>query len=407
MTERKRKFVIPFPKDNCKVETCSFDIGRVKKNVIPETFVDPKPVDLEFMLQTLPHQHPLSCELEKSLEHFIVGGMPSEVVDARQISAGLTEFTIKLTSSEGYGCRTWTVRVGGQGKGTDYIPALDRAPVAVRFVSPIAHADVDDTGFVSDYFWKNMDDSPSLLDITSRIIQLLNGPLSEYSRDKYDEALAYTLNKVNVVDQYKTMARHDSLVNDALASLDESWFVPGFISMMKSLKDSPSTWKTSPGALQVGFVENSSGIFSFDMFSLAFCDMLTEEIDTYEQSELPRRRPNTMNNYGLIVAEIGMHTLMSLLLDNYLTPLAEALFPAEPVAVGLDHHHSFVVQYNPFDGDKGLDMHHDSSEITFNVCLGRENFQGIELIRAIFYIIFFEYLLLPYNLINYFGGICC
>ena len=33
---------------------------------------------------------------------------------------------------------------------------------------------------------------------------------------------------------------------------------------------------------------------------------LVDEIDRYEASDLPRRRPNTMNKSGLIVNEIGM-----------------------------------------------------------------------------------------------------
>ena len=41
----------------------------------------------------------------------------------------------------------------------------------------------------------------------------------------------------------------------------------------------------------------------------------------------------------------------------------------------LDAHHSFVVQYKASlaqQGDAGLDMHHDASEATLNICLGRE-----------------------------------
>ena len=40
---------------------------------------------------------------------------------------------------------------------------------------------------------------------------------------------------------------------------------------------------------------------------------------------------------------------------------------------GLDHHHSFVVEYSAsMDKDTFLDMHHDSSECTLNVCLGKD-----------------------------------
>ena len=54
-------------------------------------------------------------------------------------------------------------------------------------------------------------------------------------------------------------------------------------------------------------------------------------------------------------------------------PLAAALYASEPFATSIDHHHSFVVEYSTAEGgDRGLDMHHDASEVTLNVCLGRE-----------------------------------
>jgi hypothetical protein len=37
----------------------------------------------------------------------------------------------------------------------------------------------------------------------------------------------------------------------------------------------------------------------------------------------------------------------------------------------LTTHHSFMVSYEP-DADLGLDMHTDDSDVTFNVCLGKE-----------------------------------
>jgi hypothetical protein len=88
-----------------------------------------------------------------------------------------------------------------------------------------------------------------------------------------------------------------------------------------------------------------------------------------------------MNNYGLVVNEMGMQPLMDGLLE-LLAPLANRLFSSEPVVHGLDHHHSFIVQYKSdnLKGDRGLDMHHDASEVTVNVCLGRDNFQGGDLL---------------------------
>ena len=52
--------------------------------------------------------------------------------------------------------------------------------------------------------------------------------------------------------------------------------------------------------------EEDGGIFSFDLFNPEFCDAFIEEVECFEGTSLPRRRPNTMNKAGLVVNEIGM-----------------------------------------------------------------------------------------------------
>lgn len=168
---------------------------------------------------------------------------------------------------------------------------------------------------------------------------------------------------------------------------DLSWLAPSFLLLMdamRTLADPRSTTEQLDSAEQEVshlVVENSPGIFSFDLFSSSFCDTLIEELDNYEASGYPQKRPNTMNNYGLIVNEMGLQSLMDSLLQ-LVEPLAQRVFAAEPVAYGLDHHHSFIVQYKSDHllGDRGLDMHHDASEVTLNVCLGRDGFQGGDLL---------------------------
>ena len=59
-------------------------------------------------------------------------------------------------------------------------------------------------------------------------------------------------------------------------------------------------------------------------------------------------------------------------------PIAGLLFPTQALeGQGFDGHHSFMVQYKAGQ-DLGLDMHTDDSDVTFNVCLGR-NFTGATL----------------------------
>lgn len=78
----------------------------------------------------------------------------------------------------------------------------------------------------------------------------------------------------------------------------------------------------------------------------------------------------------MIVDEIGLERLMDEVRLRLVCPLAEALFTAREHggAASLDHHHAFSVSYAPA-ADRYLDMHHDDSEVTLNVCLGKQ-FEG-------------------------------
>jgi len=121
--------------------------------------------------------------------------------------------------------------------------------------------------------------------------------------------------------------------------------------------------------------EEVDGVHSFALFSDDFCKMFLEELDSYYASGLPIDRPNSMNNYGIIVNNIGMQPVISAVQRAVLQPIASLLHPTQArEGRGFDGHHSFLVQYKAGQ-DLGLDMHTDDSDVTFNVCLGR-NFSG-------------------------------
>jgi hypothetical protein len=104
------------------------------------------------------------------------------------------------------------------------------------------------------------------------------------------------------------------------------------------------------------------GVYSFPVFTPQFCNRFLEELDSYRASGLPIRRPNSMNNYGIIVNEIGMKPMLDRFQAEILLPIASLLFPTE--GAQFDSHHSFMVQYKPNE-DLGLDMHTDDSDVTF------------------------------------------
>lgn len=75
-----------------------------------------------------------------------------------------------------------------------------------------------------------------------------------------------------------------------------------------------------------------------------------------------------MNNYGVILDEIGFTPFFDQLREIYISPIAKVLYPHE--GSELVGHHGFVVKYK-IGEDTKLDFHYDSSQVTINVCLGK------------------------------------
>lgn len=128
--------------------------------------------------------------------------------------------------------------------------------------------------------------------------------------------------------------------------------------------------------LKVVKKESEHGCYSFDLFKPDFCQKLLQEVEHFEKEGLPTTRPNSMNNYGLILDDIGFLPTITLIRKKIIAPLAAILYPNNGGG-DLDGHHSFIVQYS-IGGDDNLGFHHDSSDVTLNLCLGKE-FKGSEL----------------------------
>ncbi|KAJ7545400.1 hypothetical protein O6H91_09G117800 [Diphasiastrum complanatum] len=118
----------------------------------------------------------------------------------------------------------------------------------------------------------------------------------------------------------------------------------------------------------------SSGLFAFDMFEPRFCSLIMDEVEHFEnwaqEAKFKVMRPNTMNNYGAVLDDIGMEEMLDQLMREYITPMSSVLFPNVGGA-SLDSHHGFVVEYS-MDRDLELGFHVDDSEVTLNVCLGKD-----------------------------------
>lgn len=126
--------------------------------------------------------------------------------------------------------------------------------------------------------------------------------------------------------------------------------------------------------------EPSPGVFAFEMLQPRFCEMLLAEVENFEkwvhETKFRIMRPNTMNKYGAVLDDFGLETMLDKLMEEYIRPMSRVFFP-EVGGATLDSHHGFVVEYG-MDRDVDLGFHVDDSEVTLNVCLGKQ-FSGGEL----------------------------
>ncbi|XP_064460904.1 2-oxoglutarate and iron-dependent oxygenase domain-containing protein 2-like [Ornithodoros turicata] len=148
-------------------------------------------------------------------------------------------------------------------------------------------------------------------------------------------------------------------------TLSEDYFEPAFMQCVKAAKESPDK------VLQhVTVVSPMKKLYSFPVFKAEFCKKLIDELENFQQSDMPKERPNTMNRYGVLLGDLGFDEhFLNPLRENYLTPISKALFP-EWTGSKFDSHKAFTVQYQP-EKDDDLGCHYDNSEVTLNVCLGK------------------------------------
>jgi hypothetical protein len=92
-----------------------------------------------------------------------------------------------------------------------------------------------------------------------------------------------------------------------------------------------------------------------------------------KRKKLSTLRPNTMNNYGIVLDSIGFAPMLQVWMTDYVLPFSSWAYP-DVGGDTLDTHHGFTVEYEA-GKDLSLDFHVDASDVTLNVCLG-EDFTG-------------------------------
>lgn len=141
----------------------------------------------------------------------------------------------------------------------------------------------------------------------------------------------------------------------------------------------------SPDSLSNYCQQPHPGVYVFDMLKPDYCQQLLAELAHFEtwcdHHQLKRRRPNTMNNYGVILNGIGFEHFLHQLMSGVVTPFAR-LFYADVGGDSLDSIYGFTVEYQQ-EKDLSLDFHVDASDVTLNVCLGTQFTGGDLYLRGV------------------------
>lgn len=238
-------------------------------------------------------------------------------------------------------------------------------PPVVRFASIIYHPQIEEGGLLEDIFYDALEWSRKPNRHVKRVVSLIHSMLVEPVPGG-SPLPKRVLNRIRALQlrRRRTLLDYTPLHQGLFAQhpkLDD-WLDAELLAAVRSRDEA---------RMRALLTEVSPGVFSFVLARPELCDAFLEEIAAFEASGLPKARPNSMNRYGVIVNEIGMERFIDEIQREVMCPLTEFLYANVPGCLSLDHHHAFVVEYQA-GADLGLDMHHDDSEVTLNLCLGKE-----------------------------------
>lgn len=169
----------------------------------------------------------------------------------------------------------------------------------------------------------------------------------------------------------KIISNYQPLHRELYAMHPATFFAPQFL---KAINDNTEE------SFRSIMSEPSPGVYTFEMFQPHFCELLLHEVENFEnwvnEAKFRIMRPNTMNKFGAVLDDFGLETMLDKLMEGFIRPISKVFF-SEVGGSTLDSHHGFVVEYGK-DRDVDLGFHVDDSEVTLNVCLGKE-FSGGEL----------------------------
>ncbi|XP_041038468.1 2-oxoglutarate and iron-dependent oxygenase domain-containing protein 2 isoform X1 [Carcharodon carcharias] len=161
-------------------------------------------------------------------------------------------------------------------------------------------------------------------------------------------------------------------LNPGLYVLQESFLAPEFCDIVAYCRNEDADFE---GLLDRVHSLPAERVYSIPVFTEEFCSQLIGELENFEQSNMPKGRPNTMNNYGVLLNELGFDgTFITSLREDYLQPITSLLYP-DCGGWKMDSHKAFIVKY-AVNQDRELSFHYDNAEVTLNVSLGKDFSEG-------------------------------
>ncbi|XP_027365876.1 uncharacterized PKHD-type hydroxylase At1g22950-like [Abrus precatorius] len=174
----------------------------------------------------------------------------------------------------------------------------------------------------------------------------------------------------------KILSNYRPLHKEIYSMDAEKFFTPSFIRAIK---------ENTEASFRSIMAEPSRGIYTFEMLQPQFCELLVSEVEHFErwvhETKFRIMRPNTMNQFGAVLDDFGMETMLDRLMNDFISPISRVFFP-EHGGSSLDSHHGFVVEYG-INRDVDLGLHVDDSEVSLNICLGKQFSDGELFFRGV------------------------
>ena len=135
------------------------------------------------------------------------------------------------------------------------------------------------------------------------------------------------MQQADIAKLYPPKALHSELFEPERV---DDWFVP-------ELRDALAKWVATGDRKDIEVAKipdlrlEAPGVVSFKCLNPAVCDKLLAEAKHYSESGLPQRAPNSMNNYGVVLNEIGMRPSFDAMLKRYTAGLGALFFGEDDV----------------------------------------------------------------------------